>query len=522
MVNSMPTVIEQRQKPGKANLTQCNPCGDNDRMQFPNLSLLIIVVSIVFSGIGYQSHTHANDMPYQATGFKIGELTHHSAIIWTRLTRAEKPNSPDGPEVKIIYRKSDQNQGKRFRTVDSIQYPKGATVSRLRYAAPGMDGEVRVRYRPIMEDNWMQTPWRPVQPLRDFTRQFRLNDLASETEYEISVQSRNLHDHKAGSKYSGGFTTAPTTTSTSRISFTVSTGQRFTDKDLDEGFKIYASMQSLSPNFFVHTGDIIYYDELAKNPDLARYHWQRTYSLPTNVEFHRHVGSYFIKDDHDTWLNDSWPSMLSPYAHEFTFEQGKQIFREQVPMGKSTYRTIRWGKNLQIWLVEGRDFRSPNTLPDGPEKTIWGKEQKRWFKQTVRSSNAAFRILISPTPIVGPDRPNKKDNHSNSHFNSEGNEIREFIASQKNLVVICGDRHWQYMSIHPTTGVREYSCGPASEEHAGGWKKEDFFPEYHRYLNVTGGFLSGTIEQNKSLPTLTFRYHDVNGKVLFEDQLISK
>ena len=79
-------------------------------------------------------------------------------------------------------------------------------------------------------------------------------------------------------------------------------------------------------------------------------------------------------------------------------------------MGERTHRTIRWGKDLQIWLVEGRDFRSPNTMPDGPGKTIWGKEQKQWFFDTVKASDATFRILLSPTPIVGPDRKNKNDN----------------------------------------------------------------------------------------------------------------
>ena len=31
---------------------------------------------------------------------------------------------------------------------------------------------------------------------------------------------------------------------------------------------------------------------------LAHWHWQRMYALPSNVEFHRQVSSYFIKDDH--------------------------------------------------------------------------------------------------------------------------------------------------------------------------------------------------------------------------------
>lgn len=73
---------------------------------------------------------------------------------------------------------------------------------------------------------------------------------------------------------------------------------------------------------------------------------------------------------------------------DFTFEQGLGVFLEQVPMGRRTYRTVRWGKDLQVWMVDGRDFRSPNTMPDGPTKTIWGAEQIAWFKRTVRQSDA--------------------------------------------------------------------------------------------------------------------------------------
>jgi len=86
--------------------------------------------------------------------------------------------------------------------------------------------------------------------------------------------------------------------------------------------------------------------------------------------FHRQIPGYFMKDDHDTWMDDSWPGMKSPFMGDFTFEQGQRVFLEQVPMGEKTYRTFRWGKDLQIWLVEGRDFRSPNDMPDGPGKTI--------------------------------------------------------------------------------------------------------------------------------------------------------
>lgn len=128
---------------------------------------------------------------------------------------------------------------------------------------------------------------------------------------------------------------------------------------------------------------------------------------------------------------------------------------------------------------------------------------------------------MSPTPVVGPDRDRKNDNHANAGFATEGNEIRAFLASQKNMVVVCGDRHWQYVSVDDETGVREYSCGPASDGHAGGWRQEDVRPE-HRYLNVIGGFLAGVVERVDGKPTLTFRHYSVDGKVLNEDRLLAE
>ena len=173
---------------------------------------------------------------------------------------------------------------------------------------------------------------------------------------------------------------------------------------------------------------------------------------------------YWEVDDHDSWANDGWPTIHAPWLNPLTFEEGFNIYREQVPMGERTYRTVRWGKGLQIWMVEGRLYRSPNTLEDGPQKTIWGKDQLAWLKRTILESDASFRVLISPTPIVGPDRgEGKNDNHSNLAFAYEGNHFRKWTKDQQleNFYTVCGDRHWQYMSIDPTSSLREFSCGPS-------------------------------------------------------------
>jgi len=461
--------------------------------------------------------------PYQATGFKVGEMSATSAIVWTRLTARPEANPADGPMVELV--RADQTTGdkaaRKRHPVVGVRYPPGLTVADIRSAVPGTEGEVRVGYRAGGDPHWLSTGWKAVDPRADFTRQFPLDGLKPDCRYRLKVESRG-RGGAAGQTLEGGFRTAPAPDHPAGVVFTVSTGQAFGDQDDPGGFRIYRQMLKLDPSFFVHTGDIVYYDKLAKTLELARYHWQRTYSLPNNVRFHRRVGSYFIKDDHDTWQNDCWPTMQNDRMFQFTFAQGAAVFKQQVPMGRLTYRTRRWGKDLQIWLVEGRDYRSPNTAPDGPGKTIWGAAQKAWFQRTVAASDATFRLLISPPPLVGPDRDNKRDNHSTQGFTHEGNALREFIGRQKNMAVVCGDRHWQYHSVDPVTGLREYCCGAASDRHAGGWKQDDFRPRYHRYLNVVGGFLSGTLRRIDGVPTLTFRFHGTDGQVLFEDQMVAQ
>ena len=469
------------------------------------------------------SSSPTGEGPYQATGIKIGEVNQNTAIIWTRLTKNSQRVSGKAPMPEISYQDPETGEwkprsGRPDRLVRVI-YPEGYHLFNIHGAVPGSPGEVQIVYAVTGTNEWSYTGWEPVDSDQDYIHQFKLHDLLPATNYELKAEARDAASKQVRSTISGHFRTAPVKDSVEKIVFTVTTGTSYGDRDNgEEGFKIYNQMLQLNPNFFVHTGDILYYDGQAKTPALARWHWDRMYSLPSNVVFHQQVPSYFMKDDHDTWMNDCWPGQETQFMGEFTFAQGLEIFRQEVPIDTPTYRTYRWGKDLQIWLMEGRDYRSPNTMPDGPEKTIWGKEQKEWFKRGILESNATFRLLISPTPIVGPDRENKRDNHSNKDFTYEGDEIRKFIATQKNMYIICGDRHWQYISKDLKTGVREYSCGPGSNEHAGGWSNEELLPE-HSYLNVTGGFLSGTIERRDGTPTLTFRHHGVDGKVLNEDIL---
>jgi alkaline phosphatase D len=490
-------------------------------------TLLSIFLGACFLG-GCTSQTTQVAGPYQSMGIKIGEVTDNSAIIWTRLNRDAQRVGIEGgmPEVNYLDRENRRikNNGSRRSLRPVVTFPTDGGVSSVEGAVPGIFGDVCVRYKPTGALMWASTDWRAVDAEADYTCQVELFGLKTNTQYVVKIDSRGA-DGVKGQTVRGGLLTAPAKDRAERVVFTVTTGQAYGDQDIEAGegggYKIYGQILKLNPSFFVHTGDIVYYDNKAKSLDMAKWHWQRMYSLPTNVRFHNRVSSYFIKDDHDTWMNDCWPAMTTKFMGDFTFDQGVKLFPHMVPMGEKTWRSYRWGEDLQVWFVEGRDFRSSNDMPDGPDKTIWGTEQKEWFRRTVAESDATFRLLISPTPVIGPDRTAKNDNHSNSGFAFEGNELREFMASQKNMYIVCGDRHWQYVSEYKKTGLREYSCGPASNEHAGGWSNDKRYPE-HCYLNVTGGFLAGTVERRNDRPVLIFRFYSVDGEVLYEDVLTAK
>ncbi len=440
----------------------------------------------------------------QATGVKVGEVTDTSAIVWMRLTAAAE-------------RKGD---GVRVVGAADRQLPAGVGVDDLEGACPGAAGQVRLRYglRRDLSDA-ESTAWVPVVPETDFTHQFRLVGLTPGTTYHFAAETAGPRGGPAHAPLRGSFQTAPRAVDWADVTFTVITGQMYKDLDDPDGFHIYEAMGDLKPQFIVPTGDTVYYDNEAPRAttvSLARYHWHRMYSLPRHIAFHLQVPGYWEKDDHDTLSNDCWPTLEPGFMLPMTFPDGQRIFREQAPMGGETYRTYRWGKGLQIWLVEGRDSRSPNNMPDGPDKTIWGPEQKEWLKRTILASDADWKVLLSPTPIVGPDRTNKRDNHANAAFAHEGNEFRRWVQQNApdNLFLCCGDRHWQYHSVHPDTGVHEFCSGPASDQHAGGTPGRD--DEYHRFHLVKGGFLSVSVGLQGGQSTITFRHHDVQGEVVYE------
>ncbi len=338
----------------------------------------------------------------------------------------------------------------------------------------------------------------------------------------------------------------------SEVSFVVVTGMRYNafqnaydgpDKAL--GYPALATILDMGPDFFVATGDNVYYDvpfqAAAKTPAELRKKWHEQFVQPRYADLFAEVPTYWEKDDHDSRYNDS----DNTGDTEPSPELGNAIFLEQVPVADPaapnplTYRTHRINQDLQIWLTEGRDYRSPNMMTNGPEKTLWGAEQLAWLKRTLLESDATFKILISPTPMIGPDdaeqagRPAeghdslKRDNHADpAGFRYERDQFFDWLTDNgfledQNFYIICGDRHWQYHSIDPT-GFEEFSTGALVDGNSrlgrspGDPNSTDplgLIEQPYTQSEPSGGFLHVTVSPG-ARPTATMRFYDERGVLL--------
>lgn len=438
-------------------------------------------------------------------GFKIAEVGSKSALLWTRLCAQQSPNP-------VLHSRKDSV----FR--HPIDFDEDMPVDQMDGAVLGLEGLARATL--INVEKSIKSDWFPALAKNDFTVEIPFDELESETNYQLIWEAKLPHSEKIFESR-GSFHTAPEPESWKPIQVVTSTCQYFWSFDNDKrGFDTYDSMSRFNPDFFVHTGDYIYYDKpgpLANTIEKARHKWHAMNSWPSLIDFFKHTPIYMLKDDHDLLTDDAYPS--SKAYGELTFEKGIKIWNENAPIRDKPYRTFCWGKDLQIWLVEGREFRSPNNLEDGPNKTIWGSRQKEWFQETVNASNTTFKILFSPTPVVGPDREKKIDNHSNHSFQNEGDWLREYLSAQKNMYVVNGDRHWQYVSVDEKTGLVEFGSGPVSDSHAQGWEQDDL-REAHRFLRVKGGFMGITVDRVDGKPIISFTHYDTKGIKVHEERFL--
>lgn len=416
--------------------------------------------------------------------------------------------------------------------------------------------------------SFKESPWLPSDSSTDFILKYKFEDLNPGAQYFFRLNYGPSQSNTTMSRIAS-FKTNYGSQISGESSFVVVTGMNYyhfhygnydslkayagADKQL--GYPALKAILEQGPDYFIGTGDNVYFDHPNENgynnaikkgrgahpatyegkevvdESGIRKKYHEQFVQPRFKDLFAEVSTYWEKDDHDYRYNDADPYMDFPISHAL----GIQSFKEQLPLAypyknAKTYRTHRLNKDVQLWFVEGRDYRDANSKQDGPDKTLWGQEQILWLKETLLASDATFKILISPTPMVGPDDAYKTDNHVNLEgFRYEGEAFFDWIVDnnflQKNFYVVCGDRHWQYHATHPK-GIEEFSTGALVDNNsragrlAGDPKSTD--PDkkiIQHYVQGTkeeasGGFLSIS-NKTRDVPELHFEYYDEHGKLLY-------
>jgi alkaline phosphatase D len=264
------------------------------------------------------------------------------------------------------------------------------------------------------------------------------------------------------------------------------------------GMRIYETMRQRTPLFFIHSGDTIYADGpiapsvVAENgqiwtnivtPQVAKvaetldeFRGRHRYNLlDENVRrFNAEVPQIWQWDDHEVTNNWSDSKDLSGDARyteknvPLLIARGTKAFLEYAPMrpfdareSQRVYRKYSYGPNLELFVLDMRSYRGPNTnnlqtMPD--DQTVFlGREQLDWLKAGLANSRAVWKVIAADMPLGlnvgdgtlpnGQARWEAVANGENGGAKGRELEFVELLASLKrqrvrNVVWLTADVHY--------------------------------------------------------------------------------
>lgn len=354
-------------------------------------------------------------------------------------------------------------------------------------------GEVTVRHEPVGRPAAApeETPGGVhlnvrVGPSRHLTGKLVLHPLEPATRYRYTASQNTT-------EVSGEFVTAPTADDARPVRFAWSgdLGSRGHCRQ-PAGFAIFRALAAIPSDFFLFVGDTVYadhvcgatahiagYDFVARR--LADFWAKHRYNRedPAVQEYFRRASVYAIWDDHEVRDNFAGPG-------EPLMEAGRRAFIDYFPIRPPReepgrlYRRFRWGALLEVFILDTRQYRSPNTATDGPGKTMLGAAQRRWLVDAVTASGAVWKVVVSSVPLSVPTGGRAHDSWSNANargapqehgtgFAVERDAILRTLRQRgvKNLVVLASDVHHAHLIRHhptPEWSFHEFIAGPLSAE----------------------------------------------------------
>lgn len=410
--------------------------------------------------------------------------------------------------------------------------PTGAVLW-MRGVSPG---EARVAYRPADPAGGGEASMTvSLTRAADLTAKVRLTGLTPATRYRYRVES-------AGVSVDGEFGTAPPPEAAVPVKFLWSgdLGGGKVCRPLDRGFSIFRAMAAERADFFLFVGDTVYADQRCNRPGvvagsdfvattLAGFRAKHRYNRedPAAQEFYAGTPVFAIWDDHEVRNDFAGPvEPLMPVGRQAFLEYWPILPPDEEP--RRLYRSFRWGRLLEVFILDTRQYRSPNTEPDGPGKTMLGPAQRRWLIEGVSGSTATWKVVVSSVPLAISTGRIARDSWSSARLDGTPEEggtgfaverdaiLRAFRSrGVRNLIVLAADVHHAELIRHhpwPDFSFHEFIAGPLAATQ--GWPRI-----LDRSLNPRPLFARGGVNNYGEVTiepdTLRVRIVDEAGRTLF-------
>jgi alkaline phosphatase D len=342
---------------------------------------------------------------------------------------------------------------------------------------------VRVRYGVADHSRPMRETEIVLAPNRDNTGRVSLGPLTPGTRYAYDVS-------QGDTRVQGTFASPPRpdADTAARLVWSGDLGGSGHCRDLEEGYAIFRAMARHRPDLFLFVGDTVYTDHrcslgshvpgadyVAKT--LAEFHGKHRYNRadPALQEFFRSTSVYAIWDDHEVRNNFAGPT-------EPLMPVGLQALLDYWPIEgpahdpRRLYRAIRWGRHLDIFVLDTRQYRSDQSETDGPAKTMLGSAQREWLLRALAASDATWKLVVTSVPLGQFTGGRYSDSWSNANlfgyprataggYVYERDTILRFVRDRaiRNVVFVSGDVHHAELIRHePSPGfvVHEFLAGP--------------------------------------------------------------
>jgi alkaline phosphatase D len=181
-----------------------------------------------------------------------------------------------------------------------------------------------------------------------------------------------------------------------------------------------------------------YYDEWG-----LWYRASRDRSAPVLQNFLKSTSHFAIWDDHDYGPNDIGSNYILKH-------QSREVFKNYFPNtsfgtnGEGIYSMTSYG-DVDVFMMDDRWWRSADNMKDSVDgkpnaaKTMWGKQQMEWLKNSLLYSRAPFKIIATGSQVLNPVSPFDKLLNCPAEYN----ELMSFLKDNKinGVVFLTGDRH---------------------------------------------------------------------------------